>query len=354
MYSRQIDEPPLHIIENGKAHFGTFSGVSPKIDIKGMRAPYAGVPLPAFISNLRIKSRLVNVFSFGNFIGLTDFFDMKVFGLAEVIFWNRETGKKYAYHTIMPTRRRFVPMNTSQAVCASYRKSRMIKLFWRSNHKSVTNEFDLKGDSVRPSVSAFIRSVQNDPMHTDLMFVNPAPTSSRCTASWLSSMQIKGNLVTYTKDSRSEKKTENGLALMTLNRSYFKFHSTHEFVSGLGTVDSKNIVFRIVSSNLDASDPDKYNSNALIIDGETTLLPSVVITQPFGIDKKWIIQDTESMVDLSFTPISRNTRTLNVIVLRTTYSSVYGTFDGVLLTKTGEKIILKDFPGLAYKNIVRT
>ena len=64
MYSRQIDEPPLHIIENGKAHFGTFSGVSPKIDIKGMRAPYAGVPLPAFISNLRIKSRLVNGFSF--------------------------------------------------------------------------------------------------------------------------------------------------------------------------------------------------------------------------------------------------------------------------------------------------
>lgn len=354
MYTRQIDEPPVRIIENGKAHFGTFSGVSPKIDIKGMRAPYAGVPVPSFLSNLRIKSRLVYIYSFGDFIGVTDFFDLKIFGLAEVVFWNKTTGKKLAYHEIMPTRRRFVPHNTSKALCVSYRKARSIKLFWRSGHKSFVNEFNLKGDSVRPSATGQIKSIQNDSMHTDVMFVNPAPTSSRCTATWLSAMQIKGNLVTYTKENRSEKKTENGLALLSLQRSYFKFHSAMEYACGLGEIGGKNIVFKISSSNLDAADPDKYNSNSLITDGDFTPLPSVVITQPFGIDKKWIIQDTESMVDLCFTPISRNTRNLNVILLRTTYSTIYGTFDGVLLTKNGEKIMLKDFPGIVYRNMVRT
>ena len=59
------------------------------------------------------------------------------------------------------------------------------------------------------------------------------------------------------------------------------------------------------------------------------------------------------MIDLTFTPQSVNSRRLNLILLRTTYSTIYGTFEGVLLTKDGKKITLKAFPGIIYKNLLR-
>ena len=72
------------------------------------------------------------------------------------------------------------------------------------------------------------------------------------------------------------------------------------------------------------------------------------MTHPFGIDKNWIIQDTESMVDLTFVPSSVTKRILNIIAMRTSYSTIYGTFEGTLLTSEGEKITLRSLPGILY------
>jgi len=354
MYKRSFDEPPKKIIEKGKAHLGTFSPVSSRIDIKGMRTPYAGLPIPAFLSQIRIKSRLSFVFNLGNYFGLTEFKDFKVFGLSEVVFWNKETGKRTAYHSIMPARRRFVPTKTSKAICACYQKARKIRLFWEDSHDFFKCQFHLKGDKVRPSAKGKFVSMRNDPLHTDLMFVNPAPTSQRVTATWLTTMTVKGSLHTYTDKKVQEHKVEDGIAMMTMNRSYFKFHTETCIVSGLGNVRGKNIFFNIGKSNIDASDTDKYNNNALIVDGNPTALPPVEITHPFGIDKNWIIQDTEGMIDLTFTPASVKTRIVNVIIMRSSETKVFGTFEGVLLTKDGDKIMLKNFPGIICKNRVRT
>ena len=139
-----------------------------------------------------------------------------------------------------------------------------------------------------------------------------------------------------------------------MNRSYFKFHTKHNFVKGIGTVGGKNIIFNIVNSNIDAADDESYNSNGLFINGDLTPLPPVVITHPFGVRKSWIIQDTEGMIDLTFTPVSIQTRVLNIILIRNSSTTIYGTFEGVLVSKDGEKVNLKNFPGIVTKNMVRT
>ena len=51
----------------------------------------------------------------------------------------------------------------------------------------------------------------------------------------------------------------------------------------------------------------------LFVDGAKTLLPPIKITKPFGFQKKWIIQDTESMIDLSFTPHSDDLRIFSIL-----------------------------------------
>ena len=349
MYSRKFTEAPEHIVQNGKACFGTFEGVSPKIDIRGMRAPYAGVPLPSFISNLRIKSRLEYIFNLEKFIGFSKFWDFKAIGLGEIIFWNKETGKKYVYHTIMPPRRRFVPTFTTRGLCACYRKSRFIKISWSKSHQHHALEFRVKGDSVRPNASGYIYSPMHDEMHTDSLFICPSPTFSRCNVTWVSALKMNGQININNEVAEDSW----GLGMMILNRAYYKFKSKTTSTYGVGTVKDRNIVFYLKASNMDAADSDAYNCNVLVIDGKKAFLPPVYMTHPFGIEKNWIIQDTESMVDLTFTPLSVNTRTLNLIALRTAYDTMYGTFDGVLLTADGEKIVLKNFPGLLYKGMIR-
>ena len=349
MYSRSFDEPPRKLVEGGKAHFGTYTDVSPRFDIKGMRAPYAGIPLPSIISNIRIKSRLNYYFAIDKYAGLVEFFDFKFLGLVEVCFWNKETGKKYVYHSIMPARRRFIPKNTERGICASYRKSRYIKISWEKQRSSKAMRFHLKRNSAWPDSEGWFHSTRDDDMKADLSFVNPAPAASRCNALWFSSMKINGHLSVKGEDPDNS----SGLAAMVMNRFYTKTLSHGSRMCALGNTDGKEIVFYIEETSYDAADPDKYNANVLICNGVSTALPSIVATHPFGLNKKWIIQDTESMVDLTFTPASLYKRALNLIALRSSYSHIYGTFEGVLLDKDGNKITLKDFPGMITRSYMR-
>lgn len=349
LYSRNFIEPPKAIVENGKAHFGTYDGVPAKIDIRGMRAPYAGIPLPSFISNLRIKSRLDYVFSLDKYIGFAEFFDFKVFGIAQIIFWNKETGKKNVYHSLMATRRRFVPVLTTRGICASYKKSRYIKISWGRKHQHHALTFKVKGDSVRPDAEGYFYSPMQDDMHRDVTFVNPSPTSSRCSATWITPMNIQGHIA-INKEQADDSK---GLAAMILNRTYFKMHSKTTFCMGIGSLKGKNLIFHLKCSNLDAADAEKNNDNILFVDGDATTLPSVYITHSFGMAKDWVIQDTENMIDLTFTPVSLSSKTLNIIALRTSTTAIYGTFSGVLITKNAEKLVLKGFPGIIDTNLIR-
>ena len=84
-----------------------------------------------------------------------------------------------------------------------------------------------------------------------------------------------------------------------------------------------------------------------------TTLPPVTVTHPYGMSGKWIIQDTENMIDLMFTPKSSSQRLLSLILLHAQYFTVYGTFDGKIVTKDGKSITLKDFPGIIKNQRIR-
>lgn len=349
MYSRKISEAPESIIINGKAQFGTYSSVSPKIDVRGMRAPYIGLPLPTMLSKLTIKSRLSFVFNIDNYIGYTDFLDLKAFSLVEITLWDKKTGKKYVYHTYTGPRIHLIPKITKRGICASYKKKRFIKISWGRKHSHHALTFKIRGDKIRPDAKGYLYSSYDDPLHSDYMFVSPSPTQSRCLVTWLNTTSLKGSISINNETNDSS----NGIGVFLLKRMYLKIHSKSCRLVGIDKIDNRNIILHLFSSNLDANDNEKYNNNILIIDGEETLLPPVTITKPFGIDKKWIIQDTESMVDLTFTPISVCSRNLNIIVLKTIYHNIYGTLDGVLLDKNGNKIVLKGFLGILNHNFLR-
>lgn len=295
------------------------------------------------------------MFAVGPYIGFVEIFDDKIFGLADVLFWNRDTGKKYFFHRFMTGRRRFIPISTGVSATTSFRRSRYIRISWNRARNRITLTFNMRGNSSYPSVSGHLHASFDNPHLKEFVSVTPAPTTSRCSATWIVSTPSHG-CITIKKDKRQPGSTmadSPALSCMVLNRMFYKTHTTRNAACGLGTIDERAVIFRFANTTADAVDSDTYNDNLLTVDGDATLMPPVMITRPFGGNKNWVVQDTESMVDLTFTPISINRRLFHIFFFHTVYDAVYGLFNGFLLTRTGEKIVLKDFPGIVTSNTMR-
>ena len=354
MYNRPLNKVPARIVKDGEINFGTYEGVTNTVDIRGIDSPFAGVPVAKYFSNFRIKSKIFFVFNVENYIGLAEFFDDKAFGLAEVILWDKESNQKFAYHTFMGPRRRFVPIDTNQASCISFSKKRYIKIGWNRRRGKFSLSFIVKGDKYRPSAKCKFLARVHENADSELLTVCPAPNAQRCSATWTVPLNLEGG-IGFGKHRHhiTEIPQNKGLGCLLLNRIYMNFYSHSELMFGFAKLKDKDVVFSFSGSNQEANDPDSFNDNMLSVNNRITAMPPVTITHPFGIQNKWVIQDTENMVDLSFTPISSNSRTLNIIVMRNHYTTIYGTFDGVLISKDGEKIVLKNCPGICKKTNLR-
>lgn len=353
MYSRQILVPPKKLVKNGKPVFGTFDGLPPDFDIRGVCRPFGVIPLPTFITDLRIRSSLAYIFNTDEYIGIITFLDLKFVGHGEVLFWNKKTGRKYAYHTATGPRRRLIAKNTSHGGCFFFGRHRYIRLGWDMNKKIMSLVFNLKGDSVRPDITGALKSDLGDSSFHPISAVLPAPVMRRCRASWIMGAPVTGSLSLHLNNQTQSSNILEGSVLFKSVWSYSRLRTKQKDVWGSGKIRGKNITFNICSSTQDAVNPDIYNENVLFVDGDLTPLPPVTITFPFGVTGKWIIQDTENMVDLFFTPISDHNRTVSLFVVRAQKHLMYGTFEGMLRTKNGEEIQIKDFPGIVRKQLMR-
>ena len=356
MYKREICAGPERIIQNKKPVFGTWNTLPDKLDISGVRAPYLAIPMPAIFTRLRIRARLIYTFSFGDYLGSIDLFDNKILNMAEITLWNKNTNQKYVYRRFLGIRSRLIPKKLTKAVCVSTARSRYIRIGWNHDQDRLSVKLKVKGDSLRPNVELSFLGRFSSEASEEVVCVKPAPTMRRCSATWYAFTPIGGrlNLTLKTGDLlESFRGDTEGFGFLFENRAYYKFITSGANITATGIVDGKKIGFRFSMTSLDAVDTDSYNDDILFVDGKTTAMPPVNITHPFGLAQKWIIQDLESMIDLTFTPKNLLTRSLNLIAVKTDYCTIFGTIDGILLDSAGNKIVLKDFPGIVKRSKLR-
>ncbi len=316
--------------------------------------PFGVVPLPPFITNIRIKSKISFNFVIGDFIGTVEVNDIKVLAYTDVVFWDKKTGKRFSYRHIMRPRRRLIPHELRAFICTSHHRVRYIRISWDRDKNRISLLFSMKGDTARPDCNCALISHFSSDVLGDAIHVVPYPSMRRCSASYQLAFALHGSLSLAPPGQEIKTMPDSdGLGFIDLRRTYLLFRSRDEFVTGMGIVKDKKIAFRIETSSNDTVNADKYNANALFVDGEMTPLPPIRITHPHGLRGRWNIQDTDGMVDLVFTPISDIARTLSVFLFRARYNIIYGTFEGAVLTKDGEKISFKQLSGIAKHNLLR-
>ena len=152
---------------------------------------------------------------------------------------------------------------------------------------------------MRPSARGAFSAVFNDSQFAELTSVRPNPTLRRSYASYSSVLPLHGSLtLAYNSGETKTMSESDGVCSFDMTRTYMKFRSHGKSVLGFGEINGKKIAFKLASESHESVDTDKYNCNVLFYDGKSTPLPPVVISYYSGMDKKWIIQDTENMVDL--------------------------------------------------------
>lgn len=351
MYYRELTAPPESIVKNGKPQFGAYSRPVKRLDLSDVKNPFSLMPMPRFISKLRIRADVSFIFNSDEYMGIISLLDVKYFCFAETVIWEKSTGKKYSYRFVFGFRR-LVPRSLEDGRCFTISRRRYVRISWNRKTDSVSVVFTMKGDRSRPSFSGTFRMSTQGPASAEWFAVTPATLKRRCSATWYCTAPFIGSVTNHNTGVTSSR-NENNVAYLDVRRIFCKLKTKETLVTGIGFHEGKKLVFRISSTSHDATENSRYNDNALFLDDEITLLPPVTVTCPFGTDGKWVIQDTENMVDLYFKPMSDHRRVSSIFILTADYHTVYGTFEGDLKLKDGSVIHLKDFQGIAQKQYLR-
>jgi hypothetical protein len=336
-------------VVDGEPSFGSFSGRFGHLDIRGMKRPFGDLPIPVFVSNIRIMQTLRFIFCDEDNIGEIELFDAGYFSFMETTLWNRKTKHRIAYRRIIPPGVMKIPRTLGSSVTACRTRSRYIRIHTRLVQNCIHADFDFIGSDARPPCEGRLDMDLSAPGMAELSSCIPYRVKRRCLISYQATAPLRGWISTGYDDHPIDEAS--GVGFYDIRKAYFSLRTKMSQLVGLGRLNGKIVSFQF--GNSVSFDDSRYNDNVLFVDSKAWPLPPVRITRPYGISGDWIIQDTESMIDLVFSPISDSARRLSVFIVRTDYHTVYGLFEGVLLTGEGEKIALKGFAGIGKKISLR-
>jgi hypothetical protein len=111
--------------------------------------------------------------------------------------------------------------------------------------------------------------------------------------------------------------------------------------------ETRRFGFHIVENQ--AKENRKNNENVLWVNKLFTPLPPVRITMPNGPESDWVIQDTDGMVDLVFTPKQINKFGARILFTKGDFYAPIGYYNGVLVNAKEEQILIKNQWGIGQK-----
>jgi len=345
LYTRELRPAPDYPVVSGIPGFGSFTGPFGHLDIRGMKRPFGNFPLPTVFTNVRIMETIRFLFCDENNIGEIELFNAGYFSFMETTLWNRNTKQRIAYRRIIPPGFIRFSSNFGNSVTACRSPGRFVKIHSRFQKQLIHVDFDFIGSDARPPCEGRLEMNLASPEKAELSSLIPYNVKRRCLASYQVTAPLHGWIGTGYDDHQIYE--TDGIGFFDIRKAYFSLRTKISTIIGMGKIDGRLVSFQL--GNPVSGDSNRYNDNVLFCDGKAWPLPSIKITRPYGINGDWIIQDTESMVDLVFTPLSDSVRRLSAFVVRTDYHTVYGSFDGVLLTGEGSKFVLKSIPGIGKK-----
>jgi hypothetical protein len=348
MYTREIQNPRGSPIENGIPLTGTWNKAFAQVDLLGIQRPYSW-PLPRWVRDHRIKEWESFSIQDDHFFLEALLGNFKLFHLAQVFLYDKETGENYVYRKLMPGNRWRMPRSLNHALVECHSSDFLFRIHTWLNADTIKLDLDIGATKRQPAFTAHLAYCLGDgdvtPAAVSLNFAE-----RRNMYAYKTLTAVRGDLVLGERHISLD--PAHCMGIFRDYKGFFPYRMRGVFCGGMGfDGEGRRYGFHIVENQ--AKETHKNNENVLWVNGSFTPLPPVRITMPGGPESDWVIQDLEGMVDLVFTPKEINRFGVNFLITSGDFIAPIGYYNGALVSGNNEQIQVRNQWGIGEKLYLR-
>lgn len=337
---------PERLVNDGRIRFGMFDGPVREPNLLQAHAPL-GFRLPRALQALRLKEWQAIQLGNGRFFVLVALFNAKTMALAQVKVFDRQTGQKTLFERKLPP----WSFDVAQGLCGT-------STIWEARGTRLS--FDNRFDQGTLELSVDLPAGRNSPRMQGRVVIDVAAAESvvvslpfddnRGMYSHKGCFPCSGTL--QVGDDSIEFGDAGGFCLLDDHKGYYPYIMKWDWVTG-ARVEGQRLAFNLTRN--DNTQPQRWNENALFIDGRIHHLPPVTFARNGeGAGEHWLVKDEQGRVDLRFDVVLDGRVTVNALIAESRYRGPFGDFSGTLKPEGGPEVTLDGAFGMGEQFYLRT
>ena len=348
MYIREILARRASPVENGEPVLGTWNSAFEAADLLEIRKPYQ-CALPRWVRDYRVKEWEWFTAQNGSFLLEALLCNVKLYRMAQILFFDRETGEKFVFRKVIPGKGWQFPRSLANSSVDGRSSGFFFRIHSWLDADTITLDLNIEPAWRRPPLTVHL-SYNMCSQYVTPMAVSLGITGRRIMYACKALAPVRGDMVFDGKHISLNQETTSGF--FCDYKGFFPYRMLTTICSASG-FDAENRRFGFHIAENQTRETNKNNENALWAGGRLTPLPPVRITMPGGPDSSWIIQDVEGMVDLTFTPKEPIRCGMGLVVTYADYIAPLGFYNGMLVNADGERIQIRNLFGMGKKLYLR-
>jgi hypothetical protein len=338
MYTRQLMPQRGSPVEDGKPVQGTWTSAFEKVDLLSIYRPYP-FPLPYFVLDLRLKEW--HTFTTQNDEVWLDVViaDFKFFSFLEIVFFDKRGKEKMSVFKMLPFSAWKIPQSLNDNAFEYIGAGFAFNVYDHIDSQNITLDISVDAAIERPAFTVHIEFEINIHKATPLA-VNLLLAENRCMYVFKAACGVNGQIVFGDKTIELDSETADGF--FQDYKGFIPYRARYSNCRGSG-IDAKGQHFSFSLGEHITKKLNVNNENALWVEGSLTPLPPVRITE--AEPGEVFIQDLEGMVDLNFKVIENSETNVDFIFINMEHKNPAGYFNGMLMTRNGEKLFIRNVFG---------
>lgn len=330
---KPFPDPPEAAVSGGHFQFGRYGSPFPRANLLEVERPYH-YRVPRAIKEWRLKEWQALQFGDERWFYFSALYNAKLFSLAVFHAYDRVERRRIGFQRILPgSAFRFSErLVNSQAAYRS--RQYALDFFFDLDAGSIRVAVERAGSRGRKEFSGSFHFGYGPKVSAPNVVLLPLGLN-RAMYSTKVLMPLEGEFMVDGESFHLDSPAAMGI--LDDHKGYYPWRMRYDWVTGFG-LDGKGRRAGFNLTDNQVKDQEHYNENCLWIGNKVWPLPPVKVSRAEGPAGSWVIQDTEGLVDLVFTPEVHNDIRFNLGVIESDYHGPFGTFKGLVKNGEGEKL----------------
>ncbi|MBI5526593.1 MAG: DUF2804 domain-containing protein [Deltaproteobacteria bacterium] len=312
--------------EAGMPRLGVFDGEFARLNIEQSALRLSGIPLPRGIVRMRTKEWFhAGVILPRGYLGFA-VINSKVLGLSFVSFIHRDGTGSFEHSLKGRPGLARVPGDMRSGEGGFAKEGYEIKIATGLDKCVHTVRISAPARGGSPAVEADLRMLE-DPTKVQAMVASLPVGSAMTMYTHKCAVACEGSVKV---DGAGQLGGEKAIAIIDYHKALYPRHTFWKWATCAGWDAGGGIVGLNLTKNV-VSDDWEYNENCLWEGGRMHLLgPAVFERDQADVMLPWKVRTADGAADLVFTPVGKKVENVRMVIARSDFCQVYGTFRGTV------------------------